>query len=370
MKSLVAGILAASFLLSGRPEPRAADVVSVGPLLEAYVQGRFDEAVAEASSVRDMDDFRRAIERQAPEWIAASTRDPQRRRLAAAGLVVEVTHARIETDWATLRPLLEWACQMFQAGGAPTEAERRWHLAVIAVAGRARDFGRVSALMPDWVRNPTTQQDRITLRKNIATAGHLAHTFARFPEEPRVLMAATMMVASWFDNEPTRNPRMEPSATTESRRRGRMMSLAFLQVLRDDPRLAAESYVHAGHIHYASGSPGSALDLELRAQLAARDPETKYLAHFLAGRILEAMQRSSEAASEFQRALNLRPRAQSAALALAAIRATEAQTQAFDLLRPALDSHSAFDDPWRLYGYGDYVRWPDAIAALRESVRP
>jgi DNA-binding FadR family transcriptional regulator len=369
MKS-VAGAVLGALLLMGRPVDRTADVVSTGPLLDTYLRGDFDRAVTAASSIRDMEDFSRAIERQAPDWIAASTPDAPHRRLAAAALVLEVTHARIETDWATLRPLLEWACQILKKGGPPTEGEHRWHLAVIALAGRARDFGRLSQEMPDWATNAMARQDGNTLRAHVQTAGHLAHTFARFPDEPRVLMATTMIAAAPFDNEPARTPPRQSSGTGDIVRRGRITSLAFLQALQDDSRLAAEAAVRAGHIHYAVGSLTSALDLERLAQRTAQDPDTAYLAHFTAGRILQAMHLAGDAASEFQQALALRPRAQSAALALAAIRATEAQTRAFDLLRPALDSHSPFDDPWRLYGYGDYVRWPDAIAVLRVLVRP
>jgi hypothetical protein len=82
------------------------------------------------------------------------------------------------------------------------------------------------------------------------------------------------------------------------------------------------------------------------------------------------MKRPGEAAEAFERAVALQPRAQSAVLALSALQAASvAMTPSFASLRRALDSHDMFDDPWRLFGYGDYARWPDLRAALRGAIK-
>lgn len=368
MKSLVAGILASAFLLSGRPGAQTDTAVE---FLDTYFQGRFDDAVAAAARVRDADAVGRAVARDAAAWIDADSRGRDRSRLAVAAFVLEFTHARTESDWRTLYPLLEWACALLRSGGPPTEGERQWHLGVIAVAGRARDFGRLTPMPPDWARVMVMQSDPATLGKNVFKSGHLAHTAARFPGEPRILLAATMMAVSMYDTEAPRRYRdgaADPVAALQ--RTGVKSSLIHLEaLLHAEPALAAEADMRAGHLQFALASFGKALALERSAAHAARDPETSYLAHFLAGRVLAAMKRSDEAAVEFQKALDVRPRGQSAALSLAALRTAAEQTQAFDLLRPALDSHSVFDDPWRLYPYGDYVRWPDTRAAIREALK-
>ena len=59
-----------------------------------------------------------------------------------------------------------------------------------------------------------------------------------------------------------------------------------------------------------------------------------------------------------------------AVLAMAALRVTApAMDPPFAVLRSALDSHDPFDDPWRLYGYGDYPRFPALVAALRQTFK-
>jgi tetratricopeptide (TPR) repeat protein len=368
MKSLVAGVVAAACVLVGRPEPRAAD--SLSDLLDVYVQGRFDEAVAAAARLPSAEAAGREIANKAPAWIdSAPPRDRDRRRLAVAAFVLEMTEARMDDDWRVLSPLLEWACALLRNGGPPTEGERQWHLGVIAVAGRARDFGRLTPLPPLWTRMTVTRSDSQTLHKNLFKSGHLAHTARRFPGEPRTLLATTMMAVSLYDVEAPRHYRdgaADPVAAFQ--RRGLQSSLVYLETLHAEPALAAEADMRAGYAQFAFAGFAKALALERSAAEAARDPETRYLAHFLAGRALVAMKRNDEAAGELRKALDARPRAQSAALLLAALRTATEQTPAFDLLRPSLDSHRIFDDPWRLFAYGDYVRWPDTRAAIREAL--
>ncbi len=94
----------------GRPSIRAADAVSAAALLDQYLSGRFDEAVASAAAVQDAGDVRDAIKREGISWTNAKPAEAARRRLALATFVLEYTHARIETDWMTLVPVIEWSC--------------------------------------------------------------------------------------------------------------------------------------------------------------------------------------------------------------------------------------------------------------------
>jgi hypothetical protein len=374
-------------VLLGRPGIRAADAVSAPAWLDEYLQGRFDRAVAAAVSVKDASDVRDAIRREGAVWSNAVPVEAARRRLALATFVLEYTHARIDTDWFTLVPVIEWSCDQLRDGGPPVEAERTWHLATIALAGRARDFGRLATdrtskgggkttmpRAPSWVadmllplRRP---MDHETIRRNAERTGHLAHVLSRFSDEPRAVVAAAMIAVSGPDREPARNHSRVPAGVVKQMRTGRLNALSYLDALRQDPRIEAEAHVRAGHIHYSLGSYTTALQIERLAQRTARDQDTGYLGHFLAGRILAAMGRRDEAVAEFDRALALRPRAQSAVLAMAALRVTApAMDPPFAVLRSALDSHDPFDDPWRLYGYGDYPRFPALVAALRQTVK-
>ena len=42
---------------------------------------------------------------------------------------------------------------------------------------------------------------------------------------------------------------------------------------------------------------------------------------------------------------------------------------AFELVRRSLSERPNGDDPWRLFDYGDYVRWPVLIADVRKAIR-
>jgi tetratricopeptide (TPR) repeat protein len=364
--------LALGVLVCGRTVVRATDDISAAGLLDTYIGGRFDEAVATAAAIDDADDVRAAIEREAPAWIEAVPSDAARRQLAVAAFALEVTHARMERDWRKLWSILEWSCDLLRRSGPPTDRERTWHLAAIAVAGRARDFGRlVVDRPPPWTTAPARSLDIPTLRRYAGTTGHLGHMLQRFPDEPRVLFATALLAVAPFEGEATRNPsRAMTTDHAAMQQQGRLRALAFLNALRADPRLEAEAHVRAGHIHYAMGSYSSALGLERLAQRTAADSATKYLAHLFAGRIHLALRQPPEAAREFEHAIAIAPRAQSAILALSTLQATSDTTiPSLTLLRQSLDNRDRFADPWRLFGYGDYVRWPARQAAMREALR-
>lgn len=363
--------LALGLFAFGRPVVRASQAVSAAALLDTYIGGRLDEAVTAAVAIRDADDVSAAIQTEAPAWIESVPSDVARRRLAVAAFALEFTHARMETDWRKLRPILEWSCELLRRARGPTEGERTWHLAALAVAGRARDFGRFElGPPPPWTTDSTRSLDIRVVRRYAETTGHLGHTLRRFPDESRVLFATAMLAVAPFEGEPTRNSPKVASPSAAVQQQGRLRALAFLSAVRADPRLEAEAHVRAGHIHYAMGSYSSALSLERLAQRTAADPATKYLAHLFAGRIHLALRQPDEAAREFEQAIAIAPRAQSAILALSALQASsDTMTLSMARLRQSLDSRDGFADPWRLFGYGDYVRWPARRAAMREALR-
>lgn len=364
-------IVAIAMVFVGRPPVETAAAVSAVPFLDRYLAGDFDGAVTVAAAVKDARDVRAAIERDGPAWIGGGP-DAPRRRLGAAAFALEFTHARLETDWRVLWPLLEWGCDQFRRGDPPTEAERIWQLGVLAVSGRAQGFVRLeTGSPPEWAVGPTTRIDLDTLREYAGKTGHLAHAIARFPDEPSLLLATARLVFGRFEFEPSRNTKTPTLAeVAELRRSGRLRALAFLAAIRTHPALAREADMRAGHIHYAMGSYATALDLERFALAGSPDARIGYLAHFIAGRALVAMKRPEEAAQELEQAVALQPRAQSAILALSALQASSGGlTPSFAALRRALDSHDPFDDPWRLFLYGDYARWPELRTALRGAVR-
>jgi hypothetical protein len=360
--------IALACLCIGRPSARTA--ASVSDLLEAYHQGHFDEAVAGAAAITDVNGFVSALTREGPNWSDADPAARQKRRLTLAAFTLEVTRARLAADWVTMRPLLEWACGLLRASGPPTEGERRWNLAVIALGGRWRDYGRLLPATPVWARYGATHVSVADLRKRIGDTGHLAHALQRFPDEPRILLAGAL-VAGRADMEAPRHYRddapipREPAFPTAT-----ATALAYLVPLEDDAALAPEVRMREGHVQYVLTRFPQALFLERSAEETARSRDVAYLAHFLAARVLQAMNRPDEAAGEFARAAAIRPHAQSAAFGVAYYRLLSPQSAPVDAaLAPQLAGHGEFDDPWRLYGFGDYMYWPERLAVLREALQ-
>src|SRR5205809_4853005 len=232
-------VVSACVVLIGRPGVAGGDAISASALLDDYFQGRFDRAVAAAVSVKDAADVRDAIKREGLTWANRVPAEVVRRRLALATFVLEYAHARIDTDWMTLVPVIEWSCEQLRNAGPPVEAERTWHLATIALAGRALDFGRLSTdrwtesggnmtfvRPPSWPGDMSRPMKRPidleTIRRNAEQTGHLAHILNRFPDEPRVVWAAAMIAVTRADGEPTRNYSKVPASAIEGRRTARL----------------------------------------------------------------------------------------------------------------------------------------------------
>jgi hypothetical protein len=68
--------------------------------------------------------------------------------------------------------------------------------------------------------------------------------------------------------------------------------------------------------------------------------------------------------------LGIIPHAQSASIALAQLLLRDSQAEpAMALLDRTLVERPDGDDPWRLFAYGGYNRWPALIADVRKAVR-
>ena len=117
-------------------------------------------------------------------------------------------------------------------------------------------------------------------------------------------------------------------------------------------------------------------DLQLASRLAdqaanrAAEPSTRYLAHYIAALCHEAQGRYQDAVREYSAALRAVPRAQSASIALGILLLRDNQANAaYDLINRSLTERPDGDDPWRLFAYRGYVRWPVLIADVRKAIR-
>src|SRR5688572_10047166 len=112
--------------------------IDVKALFDMYLRGQRDEAVAKAAAIPDLGPFRLRYVQHTPVWVNAAPAQTQLRSAAAAAFLLELTAARLESDWGRFADLIEWTCVQLRTTAPPSEFERSWHAASHALAGRAR----------------------------------------------------------------------------------------------------------------------------------------------------------------------------------------------------------------------------------------
>ena len=350
----------------GRAQSPQPDVVG---MIDAYYQRRYDEAVARAAALPDLGPFRLRYVQDTPIWV---NRDPQHleaRSAAAAAFLLEVSGARLESDWGRFSDLIEWTCVQLRKSGTPTEFERSWHAASHALAGRARN--RVW-LLGESARLPHQKPvARPPAKKNeTPPAMHLTHALERFPDDPTFQLSRVVAWTWGRDAEPIRNVRQRDDDEDYARRRltraPQLEAVTALAPLTVIPTVAAEAWVRTGMVRFTLNDFAGALQAFETAQPIASETAMKYLAHFYAGRSLEALARPDDAVREYRRALEIEPSAESATIALASLEfAGEDRDTAVALVDRVFNRPPGPTDPGRLVRYGSYLRWPALKSALR-----
>jgi hypothetical protein len=251
-------------------------------------------------------------------------------------------------------------------------------LASIALAGGVRNWTfLVSPLTPP--------------RPRTRVQGHLQHVLERFPNEPRAHLARAMAIAS-------RHAVMSEMAAPRAGQRtlpvaGRMPNIVItgpgsppdyledmlrpntdyargeLSRLIEDPAIGAEARMRLAYLDLQSRDYELAVKDARAAAEGSANPDVKYLAHYLAGQALQAIGDLPAAESHYQSALEARPRAQSATLALAAlVHARGEANAAYALTTASIDTRPPAPDPWRLFMYGDFPRLPELIVEMRKAI--
>jgi tetratricopeptide (TPR) repeat protein len=361
---LVVVVLFAGATLGTRAQSGPVDVTA---LLDAYYQGRYDEAIAKATALPDLGPLRLQFVQRTPAWINADPAGADARRAAVAGFVVELAGARMESDWGRLSDLIEWTCsQLLRASGPPTAFERSWHMATTALAGRARV--RVWLLGP-YARLPH-QQPRVPQKNDPPSPMHLMHAIERFPDDPEFQLARVVAWTWGRDDEPIRNVRPEYRERMRATRMVQLEAITALAPLLAVPPVAAEAWIRTGLVHVTVGDHVAALKAFVTARPLAATTELEYLSHFLAARSLEMLNRHDEAIAEYMRALDIVPLAESATVALASLQFLRGEHDAsVALIDKAFAKTSTTTDPGRLTGYGFYLHWPEIKAAMRAELK-
>src|SRR5215213_6295431 len=126
MTRILAAVVALAFVLG---EGTRAQGIGVVGMLDTYADGRYDQAVSSAAALPDLSPFRLRFVQDTPRWVNADPARIQARSAVAAAFLLELTAARLETDWGRLADLIEYTCVQLRTTGTPSPFERTWHAA-------------------------------------------------------------------------------------------------------------------------------------------------------------------------------------------------------------------------------------------------
>jgi hypothetical protein len=362
--------------------------VDIAAGLDAYASGAFVQALDAVRrlppNTNDLDRFGLQLIHEGRLWVDRVPDDRSRRALVAAAYAIESQMIRAErgawriSDGEPPCPgscVLEWACALLSARGAPDAAERTWLLASVALAGSVLDW--------TFLQSPTSPPGPRTQIR-----GHLVHARARFPDEPRFRLARAVAIASRLQVLPEMEapregevtgpaPRLDmvrvagPAGAFAIETRSTQAEYARQQLsdLLAEPTVRAEVLIRLAYLDYRGGAYQAALTRAREAGDTAAESDVRYSARYLAAQASQAMGDLTGAETLFASALDVRPHSQSAALALAALKYRRGDAEpAYALIEAAFRERSGDDDPWRLFLYGDFPRLTSHIAELRRHI--
>jgi tetratricopeptide (TPR) repeat protein len=106
----------------------------------------------------------------------------------------------------------------------------------------------------------------------------------------------------------------------------------------------------------------------LQAASGSDDVFIAYVAHYSAGRLLEAAGNVQQAQARYRAALAVAPGVQSASLSLSTLLFTAGQPdEAYEVMRQAFDGPPR-PDPFRMYGFGNYRHFDGYVSRLRQAL--
>lgn len=368
--SIVALALTLGVTWPGVERQRPPDIVA---LLNRFAAGditgvvdalaRFDDAQAK--------DFSKTLMAAGRVWAAADPVERRRRQTIVAALALEFAVARIdESDWidsGCRRCLVADAASLLSSRGATDEAEHAWLLAAVALGEGHHDRLFLTARLTDDPRSS----------KAYDLSGSAA---ARFPADSRFALARTVALTMagldvWIEGSApapgTPLVRILPATNAlgggSGRQQRRQEVSDQLRTLVADPVVGMEARLRYAHLAFVAGDYNRAVAVAESVFSSANDDE-RYLARFISGQSQQALGRLDGAMREFELALEARPGAQSATLALAALRLQHGSAEAAYALLDGAPQRRNEDDPWRLFPYGEFAKLPHLMAAMRVEI--
>jgi hypothetical protein len=325
---------------------------SFADVLTLYDVGEY-EVVARglrASIAGDPDRTIKLLTREAEAWIALTgPSEAPRRRLVAATFALELGLAGVDTQWEFTKQAVEWACGVLRRAGKPTEVERQWHLAALALL------------------EATFQPTSLTVQAPEAgsLSPHIRHVTDRFPGEPRLALARALP----DEHEYWKQRIAIVNGIPVVNEKVASVAIPALERAAKHPDTRAEARLRLGHLEYRRGNLAQALAHLAAAAEGDDDPTRTYLAHLFAGWVHEKAGRPNDAIESFRQSLAA-VNGLSAALGLGVrLYEQDNREEADALVKAALEPATAVPDPWKVYAYGDFRRFPYLLARLRARLQ-
>jgi VWFA-related protein len=307
---------------------------TLAQLAAAYDRRAYEQF---AGGLRQQSDVRRLLR----EFEAAGNPWPASPRREAV-LALELAEAGIFDAEAGTRQqaygLLARFTQLVRNPLEPDAFERYWHFAALALLqGRVRPG---------------------------VTHAFIERALARFPDEPRFVLARAMNAVLLRETTP-----VEPGESGDNPPRPTAGVIRqYFDAAIAIPEVSAEARIRFAYFQHASAAHEQALALleDLKAESLA-DAWLRYFHALFRGHALAALGRSAQALEAYRAAASVVPGAQSPRIALMNAMVLAGDKAGAEAMAAEIEADARADlDPWWMYWQGDYRFHGAAITRLRE----
>lgn len=295
--------------------------------------------VREVVASQSLSSLNSSLRRDGVAWmLAKGAGEANHRRFIAATFALDVAGAKFEAEAHDVAPLVEWGCEQIRRR-MPSDAERQWHIAALALL--------------EGTGNPAIVD------------AHLAHAAARFRDEPMWARTRIWLADSRTLNIHPRQPLSAPRITFPA------ALAAQYEALAATPEFASDAWLRIGFLHFLAGEyPAARRDFTTSLLADTTNARTRYLTQLFIGWIFEREQKHTEAISAFRAAMTAEPAGRTAAIWLAARYEIAGRLDdAATVSTQSLGGADTGSDPWRTFYRGDWPQWPAMMAATRAFLK-
>ena len=310
----------------------------IGKLIALYDRGEF-AAFEEGLRTVSFEVLEAGIAQAASGLPRRADVDPpvERARLVLAAVAVEGAARAFVMERVKVGQPLEVACRLVRAG-RPSETERLWHRAVIAVLESTLDPAGLEV--------------------------HVPHALGRFPGEGHFVLARA--VAAELGTFP--ESRDEPSLLTREEANP-LRIVASFEDARKHPAVRAEASARLAYLWLRLNRAPEALKVLEEFDRTTDDPYVRYLGFMMQGRAFDRLDRYDEAIAAYQRAVDVAPGGQTAAIGLMATALRAGRIGIAERAAGAALSVGEGTDPWLTYSISEGRHWSELRDALRQALR-